>query len=195
MTRAGLFAMCLLVPMLAPLLALAEGDGRERIGAERQVVELRFAAEQRDCRERFAVTACLDDSRARRRAALAPLRERELRLDDAERRARGDERRAAVAAKQAAAASRPAGGSSARPAKVPAIAPAAAERASRPRDTGAAQAGQASEAAQRAQAAQRRRDAARQTQERVARRLAEKAATGKPAEPLPVPGPAASAGR
>ena len=181
--------------LLACSAAGSADDLRERIAAERRIIDARSTAEQRACRERFAVTACLDQARARRRADLAPLRERELALDDAERQARAEERRAAVAAKQAAAASRPAAAPLARPVKVPASAPAPQQRAATPRDQGALQAHHAAEAAARARAAERRREAARQTQERIARRLAEKAAQGKKADPLPMPEAAASAGR
>ncbi len=184
---------------LACCAATATDDARAQIAVERRVIEERYTAEQRACRERFAVTACLDGSRARRRAELAPLRERELRLDDAQRQARAQERRAAVAAKQAAAASQPAShraasaaAAVARPTRLPDSAALHTERNAKPRDNGAAQ---AAEAADRARAAERRREAARQTQERIARRLAEKAAQAKKAEPLPAPAAAASAAR
>lgn len=85
-----------------------EAEARQRLAAERQALEQRFDAEERVCADRFAVNACVDDVRARRRAALAPLREQLLQVDEAERRRRADERRAAVARKQAELAQRPA---------------------------------------------------------------------------------------
>ena len=65
---------------------------RSRISAERQHAEDRFAAEQRACRARFVVNNCLDEARARRRAALADLRRQETSISDAERRRKAAER-------------------------------------------------------------------------------------------------------
>ena len=72
--------------------AQAEDKGQRL--AERQALVERFADEERACSQRFAVTSCVDEVRSRRRAALAPLRERELRLEEAERNRRAAERRA-----------------------------------------------------------------------------------------------------
>ena len=58
------------------LLSRADGGERERLAAERQVLTERYAAEERECSERFVVTACVDDVRLRRRAALTLVRER-----------------------------------------------------------------------------------------------------------------------
>ena len=193
--KAKLFGTLLVLAGLSTCTAAAADDPRAQIAAERRVIEERFVAEQAACMERFAVTDCVDESRARHRADLAPLRERELKLDDALRRARAQQRLDAVAAKRAAAASQAAAApSAARPTKLPASAAGHADRGDKSRDNAAAQAAQAAEAADRARAAERRREAARLTQERIARRLAEKAAHGKKAEPLPAPG-AASATR
>jgi hypothetical protein len=60
-----------------PSVAVAADNDRNRITAERKATAAQFAAEEKACAERFAVTACVDDVRARRREALAPLRERE----------------------------------------------------------------------------------------------------------------------
>ena len=198
--KAKLFGTVLVLAGLAICTAAAADDPRAQIAAERRVIEERFVAEQAACMERFAVTDCVDESRARHRADLAPLRERELKLDDAVRRARAQLRLDAVAAKRAAAASQAAASqaaaaapSAARPGKLPASAAGHADRGDKSRDNTAAQAAQAAEAADRARAAERRREAARLTQERIARRLAEKAAQGKKAEPLPAPGAASAA--
>ena len=79
--------MLMLLPLLAGWACAAAADDGERasIAAERQLLVERYAREERECLQRFAVSACLDDVRSRRRAALAPLRARELQLDDAER--------------------------------------------------------------------------------------------------------------
>ena len=203
--KAKLFGTVLVLAGLAICTAAAADDPRAQIAAERRVIEERFVAEQAACMERFAVTDCVDESRARHRADLAPQRERELKLDDAVRRARAQLRLDAVAAKRAAAASQAAASqaaasqaaaaapSAARPGKLPASAAGHADRGDKSRDNTAAQAAQAAEAADRARAAERRREAARLTQERIARRLAEKAAQGKKAEPLPAPGAASAA--
>lgn len=184
-----------------PLLAAAMADERTQLAAERRSLGDRFDTEQRDCAKRFAVTACVDDTQARRRAALAPLRERELRLDEAERRQRAAERRAAIGAKLAAAASRPAEAasptdSSAEPVvrvRAPPGAASGAVRTPGPKADEAGRAAQAAQATQAAQAEQRVREAqARQhdlqaAQQRIQRRLAQRAARGNQAEPLPVP--------
>ena len=80
-----------------PMVATAADSERSRITAERKAMAAQFAAEEKACAERFAVTACVDDVRVRRREALAPLRERELKLDEADRQQRAQERRSAVA--------------------------------------------------------------------------------------------------
>ena len=181
-----------------PLLAAAMADERTQLAAERRSLGDRFDTEQRDCAKRFAVTACVDDTQARRRAALAPLRERELRLDEAERRQRAAERRAAIGAKLAAAASRPAEAASSTDSSVEPVVrvrapPGAASGAVRTPGPKADEAGRAAQATQAAQAEQRVREAqARQhdlqaAQQRIQRRLAQRAARGNQAEPLPVP--------
>lgn len=171
-------------------LAVLAADGeRTRIAAERQALLERFAQEERECQQRFAVTACLDDVRSRRRAALAPLRARELQLDDAERQQRAADRRVAIEAKQKAQAARPppTPAPEVRLRPPPPVPASSAAAASAPRHkTDDAQA-RAAQAAERAQAAQRRREAAEADRQRIERRLAEREAAGKVAAPLPVP--------
>lgn len=58
---------------------------RTRIGRERQAEETRFAAQEANCYQRFAVNDCLREVRVRRRAALEELRRQEVLLNDAER--------------------------------------------------------------------------------------------------------------
>ena len=164
-----------------------------RIASQRQLLSERFAAEERACHSRFVVTACLDDVRARQREALAPLRERELGLDDENRQRRALERRRAIAAKQQAAQARP-------PPPVleprlrqpkPGATPLPTRPATRQDDAGAraaqAQTRAQTQAQERVHAAEGRREQAKIAQARVARRLAEQQAQGKRPQPLPLP--------
>jgi hypothetical protein len=177
--------------------ALADPAERARLAAQREAITARFAAEERACRERFVVTACLDDVRVRRRDALAPVRLRELQLGDADRRARAEERKAALAEKQRAARQRDA--------SLPApevrlrAAPAAAASAPRPAQRAPQKtddsAHRASEAAERVKGREQRVQASEAAQERVRKRLADRAASGKAAAPLPPPELPASAAR
>ena len=201
-----------------PLLVAAGDDERARIAAERQALQQRFAQEEADCQRRFAVTDCVVAVRERRRAALAPLRARELLLDEADRQRRAADRRAAIEAKQQAQAARPPPPPPAPelPPRPPAPATAPETRASSPlplpsplpsasasassatvpeapRRSASDAESRAAEAAERVRAAQRRREAAQANQERIQRRLAEREAAGKVAAPLPLPG--SSAGR
>lgn len=79
----------------------ADGDERARIASERAEVEKRYAERERECRERFVVTSCVDDAKRERRKSLDALRARELKLDEENRRARTEARRAELAAKAA----------------------------------------------------------------------------------------------
>jgi len=92
--------LLLAVLLTGPLLA-APPTERERLAARIGAMEARFDAEEARCSDRFAVNACIDAVRQRRRAALAELRERELRLDDAERRARALQRQREIDARAA----------------------------------------------------------------------------------------------
>jgi hypothetical protein len=61
---------------------------RARIKAERAEVEARFAARQKACRAKFAVTDCVLKAQHARNDALNDLRRQEIVLNDTERRAR-----------------------------------------------------------------------------------------------------------
>jgi colicin import membrane protein len=122
---------------------------RAELSQARQDIEKRYAQEAAVCRERFAVTACIDDARARQRTALAPLRDEGLRLDQAQRQARAAAKQAALAARAqraagaqatglaAGLAARGAGTVDAAPAASP---PLAGARSAGPAPTGPAQA-------------------------------------------------------
>lgn len=61
---------------------------RARIQARRAEVEARFAAAQKTCRAKFAVTDCVLDAQHERNEALHELRRQEIILNDADRKAR-----------------------------------------------------------------------------------------------------------
>jgi len=79
----------------------ADDEERGRIAAERAAIESRYSARERECRERFVVTSCVDDARRERRHGLDALRARQIRLDEARRQERAAERRDELAAKAA----------------------------------------------------------------------------------------------
>ena len=80
---------------------VALADERARIAQERNAVDARFSSRERECRQRFIVTSCVDDAKAERRLALDRLRARQLAVDEARRHERADERRAELADKAA----------------------------------------------------------------------------------------------
>jgi len=173
--------------LLAALPAWADASAeRQRIDRERQAIEARFAAEEAACRERFVVTACVDEVKVRKRQALGGLRSQELMLDDADRKARAAARLQAIEAKRLEAQSRP----PAPPQPAPVLrhplpgASAPPRAAHAPRETEEAQA-----AARRAAAAERRREEAEADRAKIAAREAERQAKGKKAAPLPAQPP------
>lgn len=163
------------------------GGEREALARERSRLQARFAAEEAACRDRFAVNACRDEVRERRREALEPLRERELALDEADRRERAAERRRAIRARQEEAARRPPPPTESR-LRPRELAPAASR--AMPARTPPDRRTRESEAAGRAAAAERRREDALATQERIEQRQREREAAGRTALPLPLPGSA-----
>ncbi len=194
-----LCASLLLALGAAPVSAQADGRAAERarLAAERQRLEAVYLAEEAACGLRFAVTGCVEDVRARRRAALAPLRERELVLDDTERQERAAARRQAIAERQqtqqqSRADVRPAPDDAAPRQRAPELlfAPRKAEAVPDPRARSTAG---ATKAARRAEQAERRRQQVRADMARIQERLAEKAGQGRASAPLPLP--AASAPR
>ena len=163
---------------------------RGTIAAERQRLQAAFAAEEAACRQRFAVTACVDDVRKRRRAALAGPRAQELALDDAERLQKARSRREAVARKQKQAAERPV--LAPEPQREVRLPPPPAP-VSQPR---VHETPSAADAARHVAAAQERRDKIAASQDRITTRQIERASRNKkPSAPLPVPGLASAAAR
>jgi hypothetical protein len=189
-----------LVLLMLPTLsgpARAQGSERESLVAERQGLVDRFAAEERACRERFAVTACVDELRVRRRAALEPLRERELALDDAERQQRANDRQTSRAARPqpaSAAVTRPAVAAEDAAVRVPPTVTATVREHEASR-TGGSQTSRALQAAERARASAKKAEMLDTARAELSRKSAERAASGKPASALPTPAPASSPAR
>ncbi|MDQ6638830.1 MAG: hypothetical protein M3Z15_04095, partial [Pseudomonadota bacterium] len=99
--RHGLF-LALTFAVAFPGGAAGSDDAeRNRIAEEKAAIESRYAARERECRERFVVTSCVDDAKRERRHGLDALRDRQLQLDEARRRERTAERRSELAAKAA----------------------------------------------------------------------------------------------
>lgn len=185
---------CLFVLLLIaalPKAGAADDDRRADRARQQRDLAARFDTEERACRQQFVVTACVDDVRSRRRAALKPLRDEELRIEEADRRRQAEARRAAVAQKQRALAERgdePPARTPAAPASGPEQrGPWRAPPATGPDESRAA-------AAARAQSAERRQAQAIEAQQRIARKQAEQREKGKAAAALPDPS-AASAPR
>jgi colicin import membrane protein len=74
--------------------SVTAGEERGRIVTERADVEARFASRERECRQRFIVTSCLNEAKADRRQALDRLRTRQIALDEVRRQERSEVRRA-----------------------------------------------------------------------------------------------------
>ncbi len=69
----------------------ASEQERSRIQAERAQLEERFAGDEAQCYQKFAVTDCLNRARTARREAIADLRRQELSLNAADAKRRGAE--------------------------------------------------------------------------------------------------------
>ena len=177
--------LCLLCTSARPQAAPDRGE----ITAERQRLQSAYAAEEAQCRERFAVTACVDDVRKRRRAALAGPRAQELALDDVERLQRAQARREAVGRKQKQAAERPV--VAPEPQREVRLPPPAAVVEPRVHE-----APSADEAARRAAASRERRDKIAASQDRIVTRQVDRVSRNKKVSaPLPVPAAASAARR
>ena len=150
---------------------------RQRIEQERQALLAGFDAEEQACRQRFFVNSCLGDLAVRKRQALAPLREQDIRIGEAERQRRHDQALQRRAQKQ----------EQAEP-PVSAPAQAAGERPEGERaDREPARLEREAQARQRAQQqADRERAAAQRQREREAAARA-RARDGEGARPLPTP--------
>ena len=94
--KPGLVTLVLLCAASGGALADPEHD---RIGAERAAANAKLVEQQRECATRFIVAACLDDARTEHRDSSKRLRQQELQLDEARRRAAAEGRRNAIAEK------------------------------------------------------------------------------------------------
>jgi pyruvate/2-oxoglutarate dehydrogenase complex dihydrolipoamide acyltransferase (E2) component len=74
------------MPCLAGAGTQTEEAERADIEQSRREVEARYLAQEKSCYQKFAVSDCLLDIRAKRRVALEGLRKREVALHDVERR-------------------------------------------------------------------------------------------------------------
>ncbi|MBI2772300.1 MAG: hypothetical protein HYX47_21955 [Burkholderiales bacterium] len=204
---------CLILAVLACSLAQAETPQRieaeqARIVSLRAEAEARYAADQKDCWQKFAVNDCLAAAKARRREVLSDLRRQEISLSDAERKRRGAERVRAIeektstqkqelnsstrlraATEQATKEEHAAQKAAERPAALASQKERAAQRESQARQKAASE--QAARDAKAARAAQEkakvleRQKEAQERKDRVAKKLAEP--KKEEVKPLPVP--------
>jgi hypothetical protein len=189
---------CWLLPICG-LLACAsvradDREERSRITRERGEATQRFQQRQRDCEQRFAVTACVDEARAEHRQALLRLRGQESVLDEAERKRRAAQRMEAIRDKVSAEAARDASPRPARTApamtvSAPRQKAAAPPAAPRPASAASGPARSAQEARSRERFEERQREA-KAHRDAAAQRQAERAKPGKAAV-APLPDPAA----
>jgi hypothetical protein len=178
-------------PGLAQESAAAE---RQRIQLERRNVETRYQEDLGACALRFAVNACRDDARNRRREGLAPLRQQELILSDRERKQRAAARAQDIERNRLAADARalaPPPVASAVRGRAPPSPASAAQPAVPEKGTGSSGSTMTPTAAQKAaqrasETAQRQLDA-QADRERIRSRVAKRDAAGKKAAPLPPP--------
>ncbi|MFG6487145.1 hypothetical protein ACG04R_10730 [Roseateles sp. BYS78W] len=169
---------------------------RAEVAAQRAAVEQQFVREKAECEQRFAVSACLDELRQRRRDALAPLVRHEHELAAEERRDRAAAQAQRVKERELAADQgqhheRLVTAQPAVPPKTPAshaVRARSEEEVAREQARAANQA--AAEAAQRRERAQAREEAMRQ---RIAEHEARQKNRTKPlAKPLPLPSASAA---
>jgi len=200
----------LLCAPLAASAADAAGDAgeRERIAGERTEVRAHYVEQERACRERFAVTACVEQARKSQRDALASLRRQEAVLDEATRRQRAAQRMEAIRARISAEEARsreaqppgprqsgirvapPRAGSASRAAGAASASPAPNAQPHRPAKA-ASSADSAELAQQRRVAFEARARAAQAHRDVVQQRLEQRQSKGKVSRPLP-PEPGAS---
>lgn len=202
MNRSIVKALALLAGVQG-LVAVAQGPAalddraeRGRIAQERSEATALHDQRRRECEQRFAVTACVEEARADHRQTMMRLRRQEALLDEAQRKERAAQRLAAIERKRSeertrVAAPRAQIRASAPAARQPAVAAApAAERASAPAAaTAAAGAGSAAEARSRARFDARQREAATRRDAAEQRRI-QRERNGKPLS-APLPDPAA----
>lgn len=191
-----------------PALAQSDLNARERIARERVTVESAYLAAERECQDRFAVTACVENARRKRRSDLAELRRQATVLDEAQRKQRAERRRQAIRDNQARDEAQSRGVEAKSPrepvvvppqrrtpvapesVKVPRPSPAKAAPLRSPATSASPAAAQTEAARNKANYEARQREA-QAHRDKVKRRNEEGAQRRKPADSLPVP-PASS---
>ncbi|MBA4341031.1 MAG: hypothetical protein C0423_02635 [Methylibium sp.] len=183
--------------------ALALGDERAQLAAQRQQIESRAEQALAVCSARFDVTGCQEAARRERSAALAPLQRREAELADLERKDRSEQQQLRVRDKQRDAALLDAQQQMAPPVAPTAAASAStttrpAARAGRP-DAAAAELARQQQAQRAAERAQNQRLRSEEQRRKIEQRQADRAKSakdadkadnasqGKPQAGLPVP--------
>lgn len=73
---------------------------REEIARQREAVMAIYQQEAKACWQKFAVNACLSEARKNRRAALEPLRQQDLLINEQERQWRTEQRNLRLEGKQ-----------------------------------------------------------------------------------------------
>ena len=181
--------LCLAATLAADALAQGQIDRaaqRQRIARERAEAQAAYRRDEAACRQRFAVTPCMDEARARRRGVLERLDNEQAVLDEWERKRRAAERMERIEEKLRQAESRPRPGMVVKPRQGAASAPPAAPAASAPPVDPAPQRPAAAHDSAAAKAAYERRvESAERHREALEKRNAERAARRPPAAPLP----------
>lgn len=154
---------------------------RQRIARERADAEAVYRREEAACRQRFAVTTCIDEARSRRRGVLERLDNEQAVLDEWERKRRAAERMERIEEKLRQAESRPRPGMVVKPRQAPASAP---MPASAPEPAPRRSADTHDPATAKADY-ERRRQSAERHREALEKRNAERAARRPPAASLP----------
>jgi hypothetical protein len=177
--------------LLALLLPAHAADERARIAQERRQAEAEYTARERACQSDFAVTACVDEAKAKRRKVLEELAQQEAVLDDAQRRQRAAQRMEQIHQNTARSEARPPETAASVQVKTPRPAAQAASSASAAAphagvSTGAAQSISAAERARNRAEFEQRQNDAEQHRDEVERRVLDRASRqDKPPTSLP----------
>ena len=171
---------------------LDEAAERARIAQERSAADQSLREQEKACAARFAVTVCVEAARKAHREFVAPLRQQEFLLDDAQRQQRAAERRAVLQKKAAQTKSDivlPGSQTPAvdnpeptprKPQPSPRKAPSAQEQAQLDQQRIQKQVVAQAKAAERAKSQQQKLEVAQRRKAEVERRNAENMASGKP---------------
>ena len=206
-TRAGLLRRAVAAAGVVLLLSVgllsvarAQDDERQRLAAEIAAVEARFAEQRATCQSKFFVNDCVAAAQAARRQSLEGLRQRQLQLDDAQRRERAAERlrqqqeraQAKASAPVVQAPSRQADAASAPLVPASAGTPGAKRSVLQPVGPKASSPGAAAREQQQLEAYRQRQQAAEAHRQAVEARNAARDARRPPAAGLPLPGASAA---